>query len=173
MKESLSLCISVTTLSNGYFELSFHSHNLRNVAAAFLQLALPKERVRMGKLQPWWISSSVCRTLLRLSPFLLAARGVSTFNADRFTNAAMYNWARDKSVTYKLRRCKKRDLRTPGQDHCHANRLRLRLPSSRCLPAQRAQPSLVVAEQQPNPAPLLQAAPDQTVGGRDEGTVRA
>ena len=39
---SSSSRISVTTLSNGYFELSFHSHNSRNIAAAFLQLALPQ-----------------------------------------------------------------------------------------------------------------------------------
>ena len=52
MKESLSLCIRVTTLSSGYFELSFHRHNSRNVAAIFFQLALPQDCVRIGKPQP-------------------------------------------------------------------------------------------------------------------------
>ena len=42
LSSSLSSRISVTTLSNGYFELSFHSHNLRDLAAAFLQSALPQ-----------------------------------------------------------------------------------------------------------------------------------
>ena len=45
----------------------------------------------------------------------------------------MYDWVRDKSVADKLRRRKKRALRTPGQDHRHANRLRLRRLSS-CRP---------------------------------------
>ena len=173
MKELLSWCISVTTLSNGYFELSFHNHNLCYVAAAFLQSALPQERVRTGKPQPRWTSSSLRRTPQRLSSFLLAARDVSNFNADRFTDTAMYDWVRDKSVANKLCRRKKRALHVPGQDHHNANGLRLRRPSSRCPPAQHARPSLVVAEQRPNPAPLLRAAPDQTVEGQDEGAVQA
>ena len=33
----------------------------------------------------------------------MAARGVSTFDADRFTDSAMYDWVRDKIVANKLR----------------------------------------------------------------------
>ena len=115
MKELLSLCISVTTLSNGYFELSFHSHNLRHVAATFLQSALPQERVRTGKPQPRWTSCSARCKSRRLSSFFLAARGVSTFNVDRFIDTAMYDWVRNKSVTNKLCRREKRALCAPGQ----------------------------------------------------------
>ena len=32
------------------------------------------------------------------------ARGVSTFDTDRFTGAAMYDWVRNESVANKLRR---------------------------------------------------------------------
>ena len=52
MKESLSSCIGVTTISNGYFELYFHSHNTHNVSLAFLQSAMLQERVRTGDPQP-------------------------------------------------------------------------------------------------------------------------
>lgn len=103
--------ITITTLSNGYFEFSFHSNNSRDVLVAFLKSSISVDRftslcpVKNNKVFKTKLDTiKSVRSIDTKSSFSSSKKGISTFDIDNFTEKAMNDWVKTESITEKMKR---------------------------------------------------------------------